>query len=152
MESKIFPTFCLTGLIAVVLGGCGQWSQEKKINWMVGKFQKELRLKKDQGSHLLALKEELILAEKIMAKRRKPERFDQFFKPEGFDRQEALSHFDSKFNEYRDVLSKVAGRVEIFYNSLDENQRSNLVRLISDHEYPIHGKGIFRERVNHGKS
>ena len=152
MEGRIFPTFCLTGLIAVVLGGCGQWSQEKKINWMVEKFRKELRLEKEQGVHLLALKEELILAEKIMAEHRKPGRFDQFFKPEGFDKQEALSHFDSKFNGYRDVLSKVAGRVEIFYNSLDNNQRSILVELINDHEYPIHRKGIFRGRVNHGKS
>ena len=80
MVGKIFPTLCLMGLIAVGFGACTQWSQEKRVDWMVEKLQKELRLDKEQAKHLLTVRDELLLAKNLVAEQHKPESFDRFFK------------------------------------------------------------------------
>jgi len=144
MVAKIFPTFCLIGLIAVVLGACSQRSPEERVDWMVEKLKKELRLEKEQEKHLLTLRDELLLAENLIAEQRKPESFDRFFKINGFEGQDVMIHFDNKINGYRNILSKLIPKIEGFYNSLDEKQKTILVELIKDHKYPTHRKGIFR--------
>ena len=151
MVGKFFPTVCLTGLIAVGLGACTQWSQEKRVDWMVDKLQKELRLEKEQAKHLLTLRDEMLLAKNLMAERHKPESFDQFFKMEGFEGQDAMAHFDNKINGYRNILLNLIPKIEAFYNSLDEQQKTILVKHIKDHKYPIRWKGIFRGRMNHAE-